>query len=303
MTAPAPAAVPGAAPASGDDSGWSARLTRFGQPRPGPAARRAHRFGVPVVPMLVAGLVAAALLTVRGEAGQETRLEGRPGDPSAVSDEGRSTGSPYGEPGTLGGTRSDDATPLADTSASRTSLPDTPDTPTAGTPSSARSAPGTPGDGGPSGTSTPTGRTTTPKPSRTGAGTPARRPTSAAPPTGDRPGGAPVSFEHLRVGDCFDIDRATPGTALRRACDRPHHAELVARPRLTGRYATDQAIREAATQLCRAPLSRKAARQPLGTRWTTFVQYPYRTSHLLGSVHAACSLAAPSGDRFSHRLR
>ncbi|MFJ4908900.1 hypothetical protein ACIQCR_20195 [Streptomyces sp. NPDC093249] len=289
--------------ASGADSGWSVRLTRLGAPRPGPAARRARRFGVPVVPMLVAGLVAAAFLTVRGGAGQETELEGRPGgDPSAVSGEGRSTGMPYGDPGTLGGTRSDDATPLADAPVSGTSLPDTPDTAPAGTPTSVMSAPGVPGDGGPSEAPAPTGRTATSKPSRAGPGAPTRRPAPTG-PSGDRPGGAPVSFEHLRVGDCFDIDRATPGTALRRACDRPHHAELVARPRLTGRYATDQAIREAATLLCRAPLSRKAARQSLGTRWTTFVQYPYRTSHLLGSVHAACSLAAPSGDRFSHRLR
>ncbi|MYV69076.1 hypothetical protein GT043_24670, partial [Streptomyces sp. SID2131] len=76
-------------------------------------------------------------------------------------------------------------------------------------------------------------------------------------------------------------------------------------PRLTGRYATDRAVREAATELCREPLRRKAARQPFGTRWTTFVQYPYRTSHLLGSDTVACSLAVPSatGGRISHRLR
>ncbi len=64
-------------------------------------------------------------------------------------------------------------------------------------------------------------------------------------------------------------------------------------------------MKEAAAALCREPLRRKAARQPLGTRWTTFVQYPYRTSHLLGSDTVACSLVAPStaGGRISHRLR
>ncbi|MFE5734630.1 hypothetical protein ACFQ7A_27435, partial [Streptomyces sp. NPDC056528] len=127
---------------------------------------------------------------------------------------------------------------------------------------------------------------------------------SGAPKDGRHPG-RPVSFETLRVGDCFDIDRDAPGTAVPRPCDTPHSAELVARPRLTGRYATDRAVREAAAELCREPLRRKAARQPSGTRWTTFVQYPYRTSHLLGSDTAACSLAAPStaGGSISHRLR
>ncbi|MCZ0982666.1 hypothetical protein O1L60_37385 [Streptomyces diastatochromogenes] len=114
-----------------------------------------------------------------------------------------------------------------------------------------------------------------------------------------RPSG--TSFDALRVGDCFDIDRDAPGTALRRACGTPHRAELVARPRLVGTFATDEAVREAATLLCREPLRRKAARQPLGTRWTTFVQYPYRTSHLLGADTVACSLAVTSGT-LSHRL-
>lgn len=102
-------------------------------------------------------------------------------------------------------------------------------------------------------------------------------------------------YDALRVGDCFDIDRDAPGTVVRRPCDTPHDAELVVRLRLTGRYADDAAVRDAAADLCRVPLRGEAAEQPLGTRWTTFVQYPYRTSYLLGDDTVACSLAAPSG--------
>ncbi|MFD3664950.1 hypothetical protein ACFWVF_30845 [Streptomyces sp. NPDC058659] len=188
----------------------------------------------------------------------------------------------------------------------------------AGAPSPGEPTPGAPGVGSP-GTSTtgvpatggpvadtpthaardkrpdPQGRSASPQPSRTGSTAPeTTRPAPTSAPTATRPPARPVSFEALRVGDCFDIDRATPGTALRRDCDTPHDAELVTRPRLTGTYADDQKVREAATELCREPLRAKAARQPLGTRWTTFVQYPYRTSYLLGSDAVACSLAAPS---------
>ena len=158
-----------------------------------------------------------------------------------------------------------------------------------------------PGEG-----SAPHGESASPQPSRTPSTAPAEtRPTPSTAPTGAPPAARPVSFEALRVGDCFDIDRATPGTALRRDCDTPHDAELVARPRLTGTYADDQRLREAATELCRAPLRAKAARQPLGTRWTTFVQYPYRTSYLLGSDTVACSLAVPSatGDKLTGLLQ
>ncbi|MEU6975702.1 hypothetical protein [Streptomyces sp. NPDC046371] len=107
------------------------------------------------------------------------------------------------------------------------------------------------------------------------------------------PSGTP--YDRLRVGDCFDIDRDAPGTVVRRTCGRPHDAQVVARLRLTGRYADDGAVRDAAAVLCRGLLRRKAADQPLGTRWTTFVQYPYRTSYLLGDDTTVCSLAAPSG--------
>ncbi|WP_188268018.1 MULTISPECIES: hypothetical protein [unclassified Streptomyces] len=259
--------------------------------------------------MLVAGLVAAAFLTVRS--GQTPVLEGRPGgDPPAVATDDRTTDTPNGEPGAFGGARPDGTTvtvaPLAETAAPGASGLDTPttDTPTtilstSGTPSAEAGMTGPPGGETPK---APVGTTPSAdsRTEATGHG-PARR---SHTPTAPAPGRA-VSFERLRVGDCFDIDRAAPGTAVRHDCDTPHQAELVARPRLTGRYPTDDEIREAATRLCREPLRLKAARQPLGTRWTTFVQYPYRTSYLLGSQHVACSLAATAatGGKLNHRLR
>ncbi|MFF8610505.1 hypothetical protein ACF06X_31840 [Streptomyces sp. NPDC015346] len=140
------------------------------------------------------------------------------------------------------------------------------------------------------------------------------RPTSPAPappaPTASLPGaagttgptgparttaGPAVPYQRLRVGECFDIDRDAPGTVVRRDCHRAHDAQLVAVVRLTGAPRTDQDVRDAAAELCRAPLRAKAAEQPSGTRWTTFVQYPYRSGYLLGSDAVACSLAAYSG--------
>ncbi|MFH8574720.1 hypothetical protein OG988_02605 [Streptomyces zaomyceticus] len=276
---------PAVPPRAGSESGWSPRLVRLGAPRPGPAARRANRFGVPLVPLLVAALVATAFLAARGGTPQGVSTGGRPGGAAigapvpAVSDDGRTPEATPSADGGPAGTRT------RDTGAAGTSTADTPTTRTArpqrSAPSGESQAP----------TSSPARSTATPRPT--------------APAT--RGGGSTrsVSFEALRVGDCFDIDRDAPGTALRRACDTPHRAELVARLRLTGLRATDEAIREAATLLCREPLRRKAARQPAGTRWTTFVQYPYRTSYLLGSDTVACSLAAPSaiGGRISHRLQ
>ncbi|MEV4941438.1 hypothetical protein [Streptomyces zaomyceticus] len=273
-------------PRAGSEAGWSPRLVRLGAPRPGPAARRANRFGVPLVPLLVAALVAAAFLAARGPQGLPT--DGRPGGAALGAP------APAGDDG-----RTPEATPSVDGGPVGTS---TRDTGAAGTPTTGATTDGTPTRtarpqrSAPSGesrtpTSSPTGRTATPRPTASGT----------------RDGGSrrSVSFEALRVGDCFDIDRGAPGTALRRSCDTPHRAELVARLRLTGLRATDEAIREAATLLCREPLRRKAARQPAGTRWTTFVQYPYRTSYLLGADTVACSLAAPSaiGGMISHRLQ
>ncbi|MGW8762863.1 hypothetical protein ACWGN5_10215 [Streptomyces sp. NPDC055815] len=257
----------------GAEAGWPARLVRLGAPRPGPAARRARWFGVPLVPLLTAALVAGAFLTARGGAEGGGLADGRPG------------GDPVGVPSPVvtGGTGS--PAPAPTTGAPRA------DTPTRTAPEDRAEHPRGSTSAGPSrsGTAGPTPTAATPTaPTPTAAGSPAKE--------------QPVSYEVLRVGDCFDIDRDAPGTALRRACDTPHHAELVARLPLVGTFATDQAVREAATLLCREPLRRKAARQPLGTRWTTFAQYPYLTSHLLGADTVACSLAATSGT-ISHRLQ
>ncbi|MFJ7125983.1 hypothetical protein [Streptomyces sp. NPDC098101] len=263
------------------------RSGRLAAPRPVPAARRARRFGTPLVPLLTAALVATAFLAVRGGGENDGNPAGAPA-PVATED----TGAEAAPPATGG--RSPDAPGVSGTPGAGTS-----DTPTPGTTRS-----GTPARTEPEARSPRT--STSPAPSRTGDTAPARTaPAPSGGPRGDRRSERPVSFEALRVGDCFDIDRGAPGTAVRRPCDTPHSAELVARPRLAGRYATDRAVREAAAELCREPLRRKAARQPLGTHWTTFVQYPYRTSHLLGSDSVACSLAAPSssGGRISHRLR
>ncbi|MER7959795.1 hypothetical protein [Streptomyces sp. NPDC096030] len=113
-----------------------------------------------------------------------------------------------------------------------------------------------------------------------------------APQGGTADGRVAVAYDRLVPGECFDIDRAEPGTVVRRGCDRPHDAQLVTVLRLMGDHRTDEDIRDAAATLCREPLHRKAARQPSGTRWTTFVQYPYRSSYLLGSDTVACSLTA-----------
>ncbi|MET9378553.1 hypothetical protein ABZX98_31205 [Streptomyces sp. NPDC002992] len=106
----------------------------------------------------------------------------------------------------------------------------------------------------------------------------------------------PVPYQRLGPGECFDIDREAPGTVVRRRCGQPHDAQLVAVVRLTGDYRTDRDVRDGAAALCREPLRRKAAEQPYGTRWTTFVQYPYRSGYLLGSDTVACSLAAHTPD-------
>ncbi|MFG2331086.1 hypothetical protein ACGFMM_15850 [Streptomyces sp. NPDC048604] len=121
----------------------------------------------------------------------------------------------------------------------------------------------------------------------TPAPTPTRRPDRSS-------GGEPVEYERLRVGDCFDMDRDNPGTPTRRRCDRPHDAEVVARLRLAGALRTDDEVRRRAAELCRAPLRAKAAAQPSGTYWTTYVQYPYRSGYLLGYDTIVCSLAVLS---------
>ncbi|MGA5192832.1 hypothetical protein [Streptomyces exfoliatus] len=275
----------GSEPGSGSESGWSPRLVRLGAPRPGSAApRRARWFGVPLVPPLVAALAATAFLVAGG------------GSPAAG---GRPGGDQAGAPSPVGTPSADATSAEPRGSESGTAGPGADDTPAPG----ATTGGGTPTrTEGPSVSAAPDGSvsSTPPRP-----GTTAPSPRSSGPAIGDGDSTRSVSFESLRVGDCFDIDRDAPGTALPRRCDTPHNAELVARLRLTGVYATDSAILDAATLLCREPLRRKAARQPAGTRWTTFVQYPYRTSYLFGSDTVACSLAASSatGGEISHRLQ
>ncbi|MFJ8660100.1 hypothetical protein [Streptomyces sp. NPDC093795] len=296
----------------GSESGWSSRLERLDAPRPVPNVPRARWFGVPLVPLLVGALVAGAFLAAGGGTEQGLATDGRPGVdrvgvPSPAGDGGATTPSADGAAtdtrgGADGGpdTRAD-GTPADDMAKDDTPADGTatPDATVSGAP-----APTEPVDPTTRPSSGPDGSVTgvSPTPSRTGSTAPTRRPTATATHGGSP--ARPVSFEALRVGDCFDIDRDAPGTALRRSCDTPHNAELVVRLRLTGVHATDSAVREAATLLCREPLRRKAALQPLGTRWTTFVQYPYRTSYLLGSDTVACSLAAPSatGGKLSRPL-
>ncbi|MEU7072202.1 hypothetical protein AB0B30_14135 [Streptomyces narbonensis] len=264
---------------------WS-RVVRLGAPRPGPAARHARWFGVPLVPLFLAALVVGGVMAVGGGDGLEGPADGRAG------------GGPIAGPSPVVTTDGGAVAPSPSTAGTpSTGAPATPDsvadTPTHTAPDREPAAP----EGSASARS-PRTATTAPVTTEPSA-------SASTVPTATRPPARPVSFEALRVGDCFDIDRATPGTALRRDCATPHDAELVTRMRLTGTYADDAGVREAATELCRAPLRDKAARQPLGTRWTTFVQYPYRTSYLLGSDTVACSLAARSstGGKLTGLLR
>ncbi|MGW6391682.1 hypothetical protein ACWFR1_14515 [Streptomyces sp. NPDC055103] len=271
---------------------WS-RVVRLGAPRPGPAARRARWLGVPLVPLVLAGLVVGGFMAVGGGEAREGSADGRPGGgPVAVP-----------SPVVSGQDAVGTTAPGADTPSNDTASTDGPST---GAPATGGAVADTPTPTAPDERSAPHGESASPQTARTpGTASDETRSTPSTAPTGTRPATRPVSFEALRVGDCFDIDRATPGTALPRDCDTPHDAELVARPRLTGTYADDQRLREAATELCREPLRAKAARQPLGTRWTTFVQYPYRTSYLLGSDAVACSLVvrAATGDKLTGLLQ
>lgn len=247
---------------------------------PSRAARRARRIGVPLVPLLVAGLVVTAFTAVGGEAERGPAAA----SPTAGDAPTPATGRAEADTPTAGTPVPPPADRRADPHEERAvPVPSPTAAATVTATPRATSAPATvrPRRGGPA----PAPRTGTPAPAH---------PTHRAPADVPAPGSG-VSFEELRVGDCFDIDRAAPGTVVRRACDTPHDAEVVARPLLAGPYADDRAVREAATALCRLPLRHKADLQPVGTRWTTFVQYPYRTSHLLGSDRAACSLATPAG--------
>ncbi|MER7519246.1 hypothetical protein [Streptomyces sp. NPDC126499] len=247
-------------------------------------ARPPRRPGVVVLPLAALAAVLLVSLAVTARGGTDG------GDPRATPPAPAATGADTssrraGNGDTAGdrpsGTSSDTSTPGRGPSAQGESASPLP-APTTKRPAPSRTdrSPGRPPAAASSDSAVPPG-TASPRP-RPSAG---RRSASAAPRT---------PYDTLRVGNCFDIVRDAPGTVVRRACDTPHDAELVARLRLTGSYADDRAVRDAAAALCRAPLRAKAADQPLGTRWATFVQYPYRTSYLLGTDVVACSLAAPS---------
>ncbi|MFE7414562.1 hypothetical protein [Streptomyces laurentii] len=264
-------------------------------------ARPSGRPGVvalPVAAALAAVLVLFVTLTARGGTADDARRAAPP-VPSATRDP---YGNPYGTPspddgrdtpgghGTDGGRGALDQTAAprpgstsAGPSARRSAAPG--ESPSPRTP---RTRPG-PGDTpqAPASKAAPTAPAKTSGARRTAA--------SATRPARPKGQARPAPYDVLRVGDCFDIDRAAPGTVVRRACDTPHDAQAVARMPLRGRYADDAAVREAAAGLCRAPLRAEAAEQPVGTRWATFVQYPYRTSYLLGADRIVCSLAVPSG--------
>lgn len=107
--------------------------------------------------------------------------------------------------------------------------------------------------------------------------------------------GDEVPYYMLRTGDCFDTDAAHPGQAAKRACDDPHDAEVVKVAELEGLYATDEALKKAASALCRPALERAAAEQPAGTVNGSVVQYPDTASYRLGIDNVACSLAAGLG--------
>ncbi|MEV4946513.1 septum formation family protein [Streptomyces sp. NPDC053755] len=223
---------------------------------------------LPVLLVLAAALVAAALVAGR-DAGGETTPEGpAAGTADAAGGTTRTTQAGAQQPapqGQIAGRRpsSAPATPSASLRPSPTASP------ASAAPSAAPAAPSA----------------------------------SARPVRRREPAPSALSYDRLRAGECFDIDRSAPGTVTRRACDRPHDAQLVTVLRLTGDLPSDQDVRDAAARLCREPLRRKAAEQPLGTRWTTFVQYPYRTSYLLGSDTVACSLAAHTDDDTPERDR
>ncbi|MFD5324853.1 hypothetical protein [Streptomyces sp. NPDC127092] len=247
-------------------------------------ARPPRRPGVVVLPVAVLAAILALSLavTARGGSGDgdgdPNAMPSAPAEPGAGTSGGTTSGRSAGAPAhTASGTSGQRPAPQGE---SPSPLPTQSKRPATKHPADRdRRVPTT--SHPPTGAPTASG-TTSPRPR---SGEPRRTP----------PAPAPSPYDGLRVGDCFGIERDAPGTVVRRACDTPHDAELVARLRLTGTYADDGAVRDAAAALCREPLRTKAAEQPLGTRWSTFVQYPYRTSYLLGQTTVACSLAAPTG--------
>ncbi|WP_244362564.1 hypothetical protein [Streptomyces aquilus] len=99
----------------------------------------------------------------------------------------------------------------------------------------------------------------------------------------------------LQAGDCFDTDAARPGQAAKRSCQEPHDAEVVKVTELEGDYATDSALKKAASDLCEQTLDSKAESQPEDTVRGILVQYPDTTGYRVGIDDVACSLAADTG--------
>ncbi|GAA3814259.1 hypothetical protein ACFS5L_19080 [Streptomyces phyllanthi] len=109
------------------------------------------------------------------------------------------------------------------------------------------------------------------------------------------PAGDEVPYYMLKKGDCFNTSDSRPGQAARRSCSTPHDAEVVRMAELEGTYASDAALKKAASALCEKALERKAVRQPAGTVRGTLVQYPDSAGYELGIDSVACSLSADVG--------
>jgi hypothetical protein len=105
----------------------------------------------------------------------------------------------------------------------------------------------------------------------------------------------------LKTGDCFNTNANLPGQAAKRSCTTAHDAEVVKVAQINGSYTTDAALKKAASALCKAPLERRATRQPAGSVRGTLVQYPDSSGYKVGIDKAACSLAADIGSG-SHKL-
>ncbi|MFJ5273269.1 hypothetical protein [Streptomyces sp. NPDC088358] len=73
-----------------------------------------------------------------------------------------------------------------------------------------------------------------------------------------------VPYYMLGTGDCFDTSAARPGQAAKRPCGAPHDAEVVKVGELNGTYATDTALKKAASALCEPPLEHKRHSSPRG---------------------------------------
>lgn len=74
--------------------------------------------------------------------------------------------------------------------------------------------------------------------------------------------GDDVPYYMLQTGDCFNIDDTKPGQATKRSCRAAHDAEVVKVAELEGTYATDAALKKAASALCAKPWTRRRPSSP-----------------------------------------